>query len=224
VGSWELVEATTDGTPLRLPDEGRATLTIESARLGGTSFCNSYGGTYHRSGDGLVIDELAATEMGCSPELMAAESAYLDALAVAIDRVRVEADDLELTGADTVLRFRRLPPVPVSALVGTRWVLESLVDGEVASSVTGEPAVLVLSDDGTIEASTGCRLFTGTWRTYGDQIVVPESAMEGECPADLAGQDAHVTAALGDGFRVEVAGDRLTLTGRDGQGLVYRAS
>ncbi len=222
MGSWELVEAITARTPLALPADGRATLTIESARLGGIAFCNSYGGAYRRSGDGLVVEELAGTAMGCSPELMTAESAYLEALGKASDRMRVEDDELVLSGHDTVLRFRRLPPVPVSDVVGTRWVLESLVDGDVASSVAGEPAVLVLSDDGTVEASTGCRVLTGTWTTHGDQILLTDAGMVGECPATLVEQDSYVGGALGDGFRAAVDGDRLTVTGRGGQGLVYR--
>ena len=46
--------------------------------------------------------------------------------------------------------------------------------------------------------------------------------MAGECPAELAEQDGLIVNVLGDGFTTAIEGDRLTLTSRGEEGLVYR--
>jgi hypothetical protein len=89
------------------------------------------------------------------------------------DTVARDGADLLLAGDGIRLRFSPVPPVPDRDLAGTRWVPDTLADGD--------------------------------------------------CPADLERQDALVTAVLGAGVRAVVAEDRLTLTGTDGRGLVYRA-
>ncbi|NEK86184.1 META domain-containing protein [Blastococcus saxobsidens] len=153
---------------------------------------------------------------------MAAEAAFLGALARATTLTR-EGADLVLGGDGVRLRFTPVPPTPDQALADTRWVLQTLIDGEIASSTTGEPAVLVLRTDGGAEASTGCRAGTGTWLLDAGVLVVDDLAPAGDCPPDLAAQDAHVAAVLGSGPVPAVDGDRLTLSAPDGRGLVYRA-
>jgi heat shock protein HslJ len=162
--------------------------------------------------------------MACAPELMEAESAYLAALG-AVERAATADGYLLLTGGDAELRYRPLPEVPASDLVGTEWVLETLLDGEVASSTTGAEAVLGLAGDGTLTASTGCRGLTGSWSLEGDVVrvtgVEPEAAT---CGPDVAAQDEQVVAVLSADFQVAVSEDSLTVTGADGLGLVYRVS
>ncbi len=103
------------------------------------------------------------------------------------------------------------------------WILETLIEGETASTVGGDSATLLLTADGTLTASTGCRALTGTWLENGGVIVVPTLSADGECPSDLTRQDSLVVTVVADEFRAEVEGDRLTLTSMGGDGLVYRA-
>jgi heat shock protein HslJ len=223
LGEWELVEGTTDGAPLPQPAGGRATLTIESGQLGGVSFCNHYSGQYRLDGDALTVDGRGGTEMGCEPDVMAAEQAYLGALGAA-DTAVLDGENLVLTGDGVVLRFGPVAPVPDSPLEGTRWVLDTLIDGETASSTLGEPAVLLLDADRTASASTGCRSITGTWLVEDGALVIDDFLAGGEtCPPDVESQDAHVTAVLNSGPQAEIREDRLTLTASDGRGLGYRA-
>jgi heat shock protein HslJ len=220
-GEWELVSGTAAGTPLPRPKSSRATLTFDAGEAGGQSFCNHYFSSYTLDGDSIRFDGIGGTEMGCEPEIMAAESAYVAALG-SVTRIARDGDELVLTGDDVELRFSAVPPVPTSELVGTAWVLESLIDGETASSVMGSPATLRLDADGTVSGSTGCRTLTGTWETRGGTVVFPDFAADGECPQHLFAQDDHVVAVLGDGFRADVVENRLTLADPDGRGLVYR--
>lgn len=221
VGEWFLAEGSADGNPLPQPAGPQATLTVAPETLSGRSFCNHYSSTYRMHGADLAIDGLGGTEIGCEPDVMTAETAYLGALGRA-DTVGLDGADLLLTGDGVRLRFSPVPPVPDRDLVGTRWVLDTLIHGDVAGSTLGNPATLVLAADGTLSGSTGCRSLTGRWAVTGDALVVEGLIADGDCPPDVSGQDAQVTGVLADS-QPAVQGDRLTLTGTDGRGLVYRA-
>jgi heat shock protein HslJ len=220
-GEWELAEGTADGVALPLPPGRAATLLLEDGQAGGTSFCNHYSATYRLDGAAVAFEGLGGTEMGCEPDVMAAEAAYLRALG-AVGTAAVDGEDLVLSGDGVLLRFTPVAPVPDSRLEGTRWVLDTLVEGETASSTLGEPAVLLLAPDRTASASTGCRSMTGTWLVENGALVIDDLLADGDCPADVAPQDELVTAVLQSGPAVEVREDRLTLTAGDGRGLVYR--
>ena len=222
-GEWELAEGTADGAALLRPPGTRATLELGRDELRGVSFCNHYSSSYRLSGTSLSIDGLGGTEMGCEPDVMAAESAFLSALG-AVRTAAADGDALVLTGGGVELRFTPVAPTPDSPLEDTRWVLETLVVGETASSTLGEPSVLVLAADRTAEATTGCRAVTGTWLVEDGALVVDDLLADGApCPPDGERQDAHVTAVLQSGPALEIQEDRLTLTADDGRGLVYRA-
>jgi heat shock protein HslJ len=222
-GEWELATGTADGAPLPQPAGARATLELSADEARGISFCNHYSSAYRLSGSSLTLDGLGGTDMGCEPDVMAAESAYLAALG-AVDSAVADGEDLLLTGDGVELRFTPVAPVPEDELLGTRWTLETVVDGETASSTVGGPATLELSADGSLSGSTGCRELTGRFAVEGDEVRLTElSAGPQDCPADVAAQDRHVVTVLGDGFRVSVDGDRLTVGEPDGRGLVYRA-
>ena len=222
-GEWELSAGTVDGAALPQPAGARATLLLEDGELSGVAFCNHYFSSYRVDGSSFSVEELGHTEMACEPEVMAAESAYLGALD-AVDTATADGEDLVLTGDGVELRFSPVAPVPDSPLEGTRWELESVVEGELASSTLGDPAVLLLDADRTAEATTGCRTITGTWLVEHESLVIDDLLADGApCPADVSRQDAHVTAVLQSGPALAIEQDRLTLTAGDGRGLVYRA-
>ena len=224
-GDWEFVDGTVDGGPFPVPRAGRGTLSADGRTLSGTAFCNGYGGRYRLDGDRLRTEDVAQTLMACvDPVRMAAEVAFMNVLTADGTRVSRTPHELVLENDRGVLRFRPQTPVPTAELVGTRWVLDSLITGETASTTVGEPAVLRLADDGTFTASTGCRPLSGTWRTSGDTVHLDYEWPEASCPPDVEAQEQHVVAALGSGFQAAVEGDRLTVTGRDGLGAVYRAA
>lgn len=221
-GTWELTEGSGPDGSLNLVDGHSVTLTYDGEQLGGRAACNSYGAELVREDGSVRIEVGGMTAMGCEPAVMDLESAYIDVLGT-VDSVVRDGDALSLTGPDTELHFVMVPPVPTAEMVGTTWVLETLIESETASSTMGE-ATLVLSEDGTLTAATGCREFVGRYVETGGEILVPESEARGECTEDLRAQDDHVVTVLGDGFRASVEGDQLTLTSQGGLGLVYRAS
>jgi heat shock protein HslJ len=216
LGEWELVSG------LPHPPGVTATLVVDDAQLTGISFCNHYAGGYTLDGEALTVDGLGGTDMACDPTVMAAETAFLTALGGA-DRMARDGDDLVLTGPDVSLRFSRQAPVPDRELAGTTWTLDTLVDGEVASSVLGSPPPS-LAPDGTATGSTGCKGFLGTWQVAGDVLTLDVTRDGVGCPGDLGRQDEHVLAVLDAAPRFAIDGDRLTLTAPDGRGLGYRAA
>ena len=106
-------------------------------------------------------------------------------------------------------------------LLGTVWVLESLLTGDVATSASGDPT-LELYSDGSFIATTGCRNITGNYIEAGPEIKTTEMKAQGECIAALQAQDSHIISVLEGGYRVEIDGDTLTLTVSGDEGLVYR--
>jgi heat shock protein HslJ len=241
-GSWVLVDAS---PPIDVPEGARVTLQVtedgDAWQAGGTSACNSYGGTVRTDGNGWLGQGYGQTGMACDEPRMAAEQAYLDALMAVDAWARPSDDELMLTGRDVELRFASLPPVPTEALTGTTWVLEGLrtgtdPDSAVATTApNAAEATLVLTSDGTLTASTGCRTFDGEWVETGDELLFttfgetadsPNIAADGTTTCDTAvvAQEDHVLSVLGDGFRAEIDGTQLTLHSRDGLGLTYRAA
>lgn len=222
-GTWQLVEGTVDGQQVPILDEHRITLTIEGARISGTSACNSYGGKLTMEFGRLRIDGLEQTMKGCEEPAMGAEALYLTGLRT-VDSISLDGDELLVTGQAVNLRFSELAPPPTAEMVDTVWVLETLITGDMAASAVGEQATLALRSDGTIHGGTGCRSFEGTWRARGDEIGMPSLDMDDRiCQPELQVADGHVLTVIGDGFRASVEGDQLTLT--DGvNGLQYRAA
>jgi heat shock protein HslJ len=224
-GSWVLVSGSTDAGEIPLVDDHPITLTIDGSTIGGTAACNGYGGRLEATAAGVEIRDLAWTAMACMPdEVMAAESAYTQSLS-AVRAIRRDGQQLVLEGIGLELRFDPLPAPPTAELIGPIWLLDTLVDGDVATAPMGEPATLELRADGTFSGSTGCRPFDGQWVENGERLLATTFAMgDVVCPVELAGQDNHVVSVIGDGFMPSVDGGRLTLTDSGGLGLVYRSS
>ncbi len=221
--SWTLLAGAGPDGEIVLVDGFPITLVFDGDTLGGTAACNEYGGEYFIEGSTLGIDNFSMTAMGCQPEVRAAESAYLAALSD-VDGIDLVVDELALSGPSTELIFRLNDPVPIDGIVGRLWLLESLSQGEETRVPLGDPATLVLAEDGTVTGSTGCRELSGDYIVSGNQIVFPNFAADGECPTSLWDQDGLVVTVLGDGFVPTLQGDRLTLTSRGSEVLVYRAT
>lgn len=128
-----------------------------------------------------------------------------------------------MRGADVEMSFERLEPVPESEITNTVWVLDGLISGDAVSSASGERATLELFSDGSVLGGTGCRLVQGQYTISGPEVVFTEFSAEGECDPALADQDSHVVTVLGDGFRVEIDGQHMTLWSTGDLGLSYRA-
>lgn len=221
-GSWQLTSGTVDGEPIPILDSHPITIVFDGEQVSGTASCNGYGGTYDLSGSAISFGDLAMTEMACDPpETMEAEARYAQGL-MAATTVAIDGD-LILTGPDVELIFTALEPVPDAELTNTVWVLDGLVANDAVSSVAGETATLEFFTDGSILGTTGCRSFAGQYVVAGAEVEVTDLAADAsECDPTLTAQDDHVLTTLGDGFTVDVEGNRLLVDSGD-LGLTYLA-
>jgi heat shock protein HslJ len=221
-GSWQMTSGTVGGEEISLVSSHPITITFEGDQVSGTASCNGYGGTFQLSGSEISFGNLAMTEMACFPEeTMQAEALFAEGLTM-VDAIAVD-EVLTLSGDGVEMEFERLEPVPEADLTNTVWVLDGLISGDAVSSVSGERATLELFTDGSILGGTGCRLLQGQYTISGPEVVFTEFSAEGECDPALTDQDNHVVSVLGDGFRVEIDGQRLTVWSAGDEGLSYRA-
>ncbi len=216
-GVWELSAGLSmvDGYPI--------TMSIDHAGVTGRAACNAYFGTVTVNGSSISFGELGQTAMGCEPAVLAAENAFLTVLQL-VSHFEFAEGALVLSSPEGDLVFKPVAPVQTAELVDTTWVLETIIEGETASSVAGDPATLLLGTDGSLTGSTGCRTLNGRWHESGGVVIVPELSADGYCPEQLSDQDSLVVTVVGDEFRAVVDGEILTLTSMGGDGLVYRAA
>jgi len=111
VGDWILTGGTIDGAAAPAFEDQRITLTITGSQIGGIAACNHYGGEIIMGADGLHLENLMQTEMACQEPAMAAEAAYMTALARVRQLVR-DGDELVGRGDGVELRFAALVPQP----------------------------------------------------------------------------------------------------------------
>lgn len=223
-GEWQLQAGTNQGQAIPIVAGSHVTLKINGAQVGGTAACNAFGGKLQRSGGTITISELIQTEMAClDGRLMASEAAYLAALPRVTSAART-GNSLILTGPQVKLTFALVPPVANAALVGTVWVLNSLINGNAVSSTVGARATLQLIADGTLSGSTACRDITGRYTVSGDQVHVTLDPYDTiGCAAGIGDQDVQVLGVISDGFSFAINGRSLTLTAGS-RGLGYLAS
>jgi heat shock protein HslJ len=221
-GEWLLQAGTNQGAAVPIVAGSRITLKIDGQQAGGSAACNIYGGTIKVSGSSISISALSMTEMACQENLMASEAAYLAALP-RVTTVARNGSSLVLSGPQVELRFALVPPVADANLVGTTWILDSLITGEAVSSTVGERVTLQLNGDGRLSASTGCRDVTGSYTVSDAQVQVtldPYDAIG--CAAELGAQDAHIVNVLSSALSVDVDGERLIVMAGN-EGIGYRA-
>lgn len=224
-GTWRLEAGTTDGVAVPLVPEYPVTLIVKGSQIGGTSACNGYGAELVVENGRTVVGAMSGTAMGCEPEVMASEMAYIAALE-RVDAATNDGEALILSGPGVSLRFAPVAPPATADIVDRAWALEAMTQADAATAVGGEPATLEIRKDGTFSGSTGCRAFTGTWTEVGNELIATQMAMDGrECPPDLAAQDSHVTGVIGDGFTIDLSvdGQAMSLGARGGIGLLYRS-
>lgn len=188
---WNVIEL--DGEPVT--GDAVGTLDFEDGRVGGKSFCNSFGGTYEIDGDALILGELMQTLMAC--EDMTLETAYTAALNE-VATYRIDGGTLILTDAAGTDRVVLSPAKPAS-LEGTLWTLTGLADGDaIASPVLGSEVTAEFAE-GTLSGSAGCNRYTASYTREGTALTLgPAGATKMACldPAGVMEQEQAFLAAL----------------------------
>ncbi|QYG94529.1 META domain-containing protein [Iamia sp. SCSIO 61187] len=206
----------------------RLRLTFDGGQLGLQAGCNQLSGGYRLDGDTtLVVEPLGGTEMGCDPALMDQDARLAELFAAPVPFV-LEGDTLTVEpGGATFVLVDEQSASPDAALVGPGWTLDTLVEGDIASSVpAGVTATIAFDADGAFQIETGCNAGEGTYAAPDEgTIAVEEVAVElAGCDDERGTVEEAVLGVLHSGvLTVSIDGDRLTLTAADGTGLGFTA-
>ncbi len=197
-------------------------ITFQGGSVSISAGCNSMSGAYQVVDGRLQTDQMAMTEMACAEPLMAQDTWIASFVGGA--GIRLDGDTLTLgKDGETLTLVDRVVADPDRPLLGTRWVVDSIVSGGSVGSVPqGVTAALTLSD-GRVDVEAGCNRGTGSVEigagsiTFGP-IALTKMACAG--PAMLV-EDA-VTTVLSGEVAYDIEADTLMLEA-GGRGLVLRA-
>jgi heat shock protein HslJ len=205
----------------------RIRLRFDDGAVQADAGCNHLAGRASQEGGQLAVSDLGGTAMGCDAALTR-QDAWLAGFLSGRPSWRLDGDTLVLRAGDTeiVLVDSRVAE-PDRALIGTRWSIESVIDGQAASSVpAGTNARLTFQVGDRVTGWTGCNTFSGTATRPSDDTIVFSRIVSSRraCPTEAGRHtESAVLAVLAGRVQVTIQGDRLTLTHPNGQGLSLRA-
>ena len=188
-------------------------------KLGGSSGCNQYSGTYTASGNSLKIaSPLASTMMACPQEIMDQESEYLKALGE-VKTYSVTGDQLTLYGTKdkSILVYK----ASSQDLSGSSWEIIAYNNGKqaVTSVLAGSSITANFAADGTLSGNGGCNNCNGTYAVTGKEIKIgPLASTRMFCadPEGVMNQEALYLIALQTAGTYKVEGSQLELRTKDG--------
>ena len=221
---------TENGQPKELVAGTRITLNFfaDGHRLGAQAGCNQMGGPASFDAGRLVVNDMATTEMGCDPPRHAQDEWLARFLTSKPTWAREGATlTLEDTTTRIVLEDREVAD-PDRPLQGTKWVVDTIVEGDAASSVpAGVEAYLTIEDGNRMSGNTGCN-------GMGGNAVVDEASStitfsevistKMACDDDRMRVERAVTDTLDTRVAYQIDADVLRLDGPAGHGLRLRAA
>lgn len=221
-----LTEATVGGEPKALVAGTEVRLGFtDDGRLVANAGCNTMSGPVSLDGGTLSADGLATTEMGCDPARHAQDEWLADFLA---GDPTWELTDARLTlrGGDTELVLtERSAADPDRPLRGPVWTVDTLIDGEVASSTpAGAPPATLEFGPERVKVFGGCNGGSAGYRVEGDTITFDALVMTRKaCSDEIMALESAVVAVLDGSVTYDVTSSVLTLKHPSGKGLRLRA-
>lgn len=201
----------------------RIQLTFNRGEVNAHAGCNSMGGRYTIAGDRFSATQLSSTAMGCEAPLMQQDqwlALFLNdaKIALAGDTLTLDNGQVRLTLLD------REVANPDKPLVGTRWVLDSILDGDTVSSVPVGVTASMRIVDGQLELEAGCNIGGGSVVVTADTLAFgPLMLTKRACQAGPASVEQAVTSTLEGTVGYTINADLLTIDA-GGPGLVFRAA
>ncbi|MGH3716001.1 MAG: META domain-containing protein [Micromonosporaceae bacterium] len=204
-----------------LVEGSRIRLEFTKSDIKADAGCNHFQGKASLQGGRLVVDKLGGTEMGCDKPLMTQEEWLTDFL-TSSPVLQLDGETLVLSDGKTKIELREEQP---TALAGTKWTLDTLVDGQTASSVpAGVKAHLTFGDDGKVTGNAGCNQLGGSYTTAQDTITFANIGVTRmACGGEKDTVEKSVLAVLDGEVTYRVEGQVLTLEHPSGKGLQLRA-
>lgn len=166
------VSVTKAGVERPLVPGTRIRLTFaENGQLGVAAGCNTLGATYRLDAGILRTSGGAMTEIGCAQPAQAQDE-WVFAFILSGPTATLNGNELMLTQGDLVGRFvDRAVADPDRPLVGTAWVVSTMLSRDTASSIPqGIRATLQFGAGGRVAVATSCNTGGGTYTVDGANI------------------------------------------------------
>lgn len=147
---------TEDGKPRQLAGKTRVRLQFtDDGRLIADVGCNSMQGQVSVGGGRIEVFDLSATGMGCDKPLLDQDS-WLSRFLGGKPDWRMDGANLVVSSGNTkIVLADRAAAEPDLALEGTRWVVDTIIDDEVASSMPTAGAAALVFEKNTVKVATG---------------------------------------------------------------------
>ncbi len=188
-------------------------LSFNDGNLGASAGCNSMGAPYSLDGDTLVTEGqgMTQTEIGCDPPRHSQDE-WLSRFLTSEPTIALSGNDLTLAKGTTTIRLLdREVADPDRPLVGTSWRVDTIIEGDAASSVPDEGDVILrFPDETTFEASSqGCTSVRGEMSLGPQTITFDDIAVDDiACPSPWA-ETLEVIDGVETTYKIEAA--RLTI-------------
>jgi heat shock protein HslJ len=195
----------------------------DDGRLIADAGCNSMQSRVSTSNGRLAVEDLAMTDMGCDAPRHAQDD-WLAKLLHNKPTWKLEADTLTVTsGGTTISLLDRKTAEPDLPLDGTKWSLETVITGEVASHQAGSEKAWITFNGERVTGSTGCNELQGVVArdngtlTFADLVTTRRA-----CVGDGAALESAFLDTLKGEVTYEIDSSRLKLRAR-GNGLDFTA-
>jgi heat shock protein HslJ len=219
--SFLSTSVTEDGKAKQLAASTRVQFQFtDDGRLIADAGCNMMQAPVSTDGGKLAVKDLATTEMGCDAPRHAQDS-WLAAVLQQKPTWKLDANQLNVTAGKTSLVLQdKAVTQPELPLDGTKWTLESLINGETASHPTGaEKAHLTIRGE-RVTGSTGCNDLQGIVSRTGDKLTFGEIATTARaCSGDAGALEKAILTVLQRQLTFAIKVNRLSLRGTGGTGL-----
>ncbi len=216
-----------NGAPKALVAGTRIRLSFDpdGSRIAANAGCNHLGGQARIDAGRLVVTDLATTDMGCDRPRHEQDE-WLGKLLLARPSITITGSQLVLATQTAELRLHdREVADPDRPLLGTRWIVDTIIDKDIASSIPqGAVAHVTLSADGSLSGSAGCNTMGGSFTSTGTAL-----RFSGIFTTKMACEDGRmrlersVLDVLRDEVTFEIEANVLRLQHPSGRGLQLRA-
>lgn len=196
------------GTRVRLQFTGDGRLLADAG-------CNSMQGPVATGEGRLRVKDLESTELGCDGPRHAQDE-WLAAFLGAEPSWTLASERLTVTDGtrSMVLQDQATTAPP---LEGTRWSVDTLVQGRTGSHPPGLEKAYLTINGGRVTGSTGCNDFQGRVARDGDKLTFGELGLTRKaCPQPATAVEDAVLGTLENQLSFVVDGNRLSLRSADG--------
>ncbi|HEX5994512.1 MAG TPA: META domain-containing protein [Jiangellales bacterium] len=182
--------------------------------------CNQLFGSVTITDERLEVGPMGGTEMGCDPQRHAQDEWLVDFLQSSPSWL-LDGDRLTLTAGDTeIVLLDREVADPDRPLEGTRWLVDTVISGDAASSLVAgtEGSAWIVIEGGRFTAGSGCRYFEGNVEVEEDTLRFGEVVQtDPMCAEEYREVDQVMQAILGAEAEYSIDAGRLTVTQTGGE-------